>query len=220
MYNSYTFFFRSTFLFLSSVISLVSQHQILFWLLIWSNLVSFTYAASPVQCPFPNIPFSTFSDTIQLLFGSNISLATVLTVIFTLFENPDLLNLHFRQQQHICHGENKVQISGWITALGNALVNQLGNKRTQTLFSKTECAKEPDQPEIVNLLAGKLDTLAACLKLTVYDDKGKYKGKLLPISHSKIEPAYVICLTSFTCGSGPLRMHGRYESKLISRPSV
>jgi len=184
---------------LTSVISLVSQHQTLVWLLIWSNLVSFTYAASPVQRSFPNIPFSTFSDTIQLIFGSNMSLATVLTVTFTLFENPDLLNLHFRQQQRICHDENKVQISGWITALGNALVNQLGNKRTQTLFSETELAQEPDQTAKVNLLAGKLDTLAACLKLSVYDDKGKYKGKLLPISHRKIEPAYVICTASFMC---------------------
>jgi hypothetical protein len=78
-------------------------------------------------------------------------------------------------------------------------VNQLGNKRTQTLFSETELAQEPDQTAKVNLLAGKLDTLAACLKLSVYDDKGKYKGKLLPISHSKIEPAYVICPASFIC---------------------
>ena len=199
LYNSSIFFFRSTFLFLSSVISLISQHQILVWLLIWSSLVSFTYAASPVQHPFPNIPFSTFSDTIQSVFGSKISLATVLTVTFTLLENPDLLNLHFCQQQHICHDENKVQISGWVTALGNALVKQLGNKRTQTLFSETELAPEPNQAAKVNLLAGKLDTLAACLKLSLYNDKGEYKGKLLPISHSKIEPAYVICPPSFMC---------------------
>jgi hypothetical protein len=166
---------------------------------IWSNLVSFTYAASLVQRSFPNIPFSTFSNTIQSTFGSNISLATVLTVTFTLLENSDLLNLHFCQQQCICCGENKVQISGWITALGNALVNQLGNKGTQTLFSETELAQEPDQMAKVNLLAGKLDTLAACLKLSVYNNEAKYKGKLLFISHSKIEPAYVICPTSFMC---------------------
>jgi hypothetical protein len=98
LYNSATFFFRATFLFLSSAISLVSQHWILVWLLIWLNLVSLTSATPLVQRPFPNIPFSTFSDTIQTMFGSNISLATVLAVTFTLFENPDLLNLHFRQQ--------------------------------------------------------------------------------------------------------------------------
>ena len=93
-----------------------------------------------MQQPFPNIPFSTFSDTIQTIFGSNISLATVLAVSFTLFENPDLLNLHFRQQQQIYGDENKSQISGWIIALINALVDKLGNKRTETLFSETELA--------------------------------------------------------------------------------
>jgi len=140
LYNSSAFLFRYAFLFLSSTISLVSQHWILVWFLIWLNLVSSTSASSPMQQSFPNVPFSTFSDTIQLIFGSNISLATVLAVSFTSFENTDLLNLHFRQQQRICGNENKVQISGWIIALSNALVKKLGNKRTDTLFSKNELA--------------------------------------------------------------------------------
>ena len=199
LYNSSTFFFRPAFLFLSSVISLVFQYWILVWLLIWSNLVLCASATSPVQQPFPNIPFSTFSDTIQTIFGSNISLATVLAVSFTLFENPDLLNLHFRQQQRIYGDENKSQISGWIIALINALVDKLGNKRTETLFSETELAREPDQKAKVDLLAGKLDKLSGCLKLSTFDEKGNYKGKLLPLSHNKIEPAYVICPPSFAC---------------------
>jgi len=128
LYNSSTFFFRPTFLLLSSVISLVFQYWILVWLLIWSNLVLCASATSPVQQPFPNIPFSIFSDTIQAIFDSNISLATVLAVSFTLFKNPDLLNLHFHQQQWIYGDENKSQISGWIIALINALVDKLGNK--------------------------------------------------------------------------------------------
>jgi len=70
-------------LFLLSIKSLVFRHWILVWLLMWSNLVSFTYAASP-QHSFPNIPFATFSDTIQSIFGPNISLATVLAILFTL----------------------------------------------------------------------------------------------------------------------------------------
>ena len=132
------FFFRSVLLFLLSIKFLV-HHWILVWLLIWSNLISLTYATSP-QRSFPNIPFSTFSDSIQSIFGPNISLATVLAIFFTLIENPDLLNLHFRQQQSKCIGENKVQISGWIIALVNALANQLGAKRTNTLFSGHELA--------------------------------------------------------------------------------
>jgi len=116
------------------VVSFVSQHWILVWLLLLSCLVPSASATNLVQHPFPNIPFSTFSDAIQSIFGSNVSLATVLAVSFTLFENPDLLNLHFRQQQWICGDEYKVQITGWITALSNALVDKLGNKRTETLL--------------------------------------------------------------------------------------
>ena len=40
-----------------------------------------------------------------------------------------------------------------------------------------------------------------CLKLSPYDSRGNYKEKLLPISHDEIEPAYVICPTSFICGT-------------------
>jgi hypothetical protein len=216
LYNSATFFFRATFLFLSSAISLVSQHWILVWLLIWLNLVSLTSATPLVQRPFPNIPFSTFSDTIQTIFGSNISLATVLAVTFTLFENPDLLNLHFRQQQRICGDENKVQISGWIIALGNALVNKLGRKRTETLFSENELAREPDQKAKVDLLAGKLDKLASCLKLSTFGEKGNYKGKLLPLSKSKIEPAYVICPPSFACETQDCSPRSLHQSTKVS----
>jgi hypothetical protein len=42
---------------------------------------------------------------------------------------------------------------------------------------------------------------ALCLKLSPYDGKGNYKRKLLPISHQEIEPAHVICPTSFICGT-------------------
>jgi hypothetical protein len=199
LYNSFTFFFRSTFLFVSMVISLVTQQWILVWLLILSCLVPSASATPLVQRPFPNIPFSTFSDAIQSIFGSSIYFATVLAVSCTLFENPDLLNLHFRQQQRICGDENKVQITGWITALSNALVDKLGNKRTETLFCENELAHVPDKKTKVTLLARKLDKLASCLKLSTFDEKGNYKGKLLPVSHSKIEPAYVICPPSFSC---------------------
>jgi len=171
------------------------KSSILIWLLIWSNLVLCASATSPVQQqPFPSIPFSTFSNTIQTTFGSNISCATVLAVSFTLFE---VLNLHFCQQQQIYGDENKSQISGWIIALINALVDKLGNKQTETLFSENELAQEPDKKAKVDLLAGKLDKLAGCLKLSTFDEKGNYKIKLLPLS--QIEPAYVIFPPSFAC---------------------
>ena len=200
LYNSSIFFFRSFLPFAFSAISLISHHWILVWLLIWSHLVSFTYAAPP-QSSFPNIPFSIFSDLVQSNFGPDISLATVLAILFTLVENPDLLNLHFRQQNPQYSGENKIQVSGWIIALISSLVTKIGDERTETLFSERELAKGPDKKGKINMLSGKLDKMAICLKLSPYNGRGNYKGKLLPISHHEIEPAYVICPTSFICGT-------------------
>jgi hypothetical protein len=62
-----------------------------------------------------------------------------------LVENPDLLNLHFCQQNPQYFGENKIQVSGWIIALVTSLVTQIGDKRTETLFSERELAREPDK---------------------------------------------------------------------------
>ena len=172
MYNSFTFF-RSVFLLALSPILLMTHHWILVWLLIWSNMVSFTYAV-PSQHPFPNILFSTFSDTIQSNFGQNVTLATVLAILFILVENLDLLNLHFRQQNPQYSGENRVQVSGWMIALVNALVIQLGNRRTETLFSENELENsEKGKPKF---LAEKLNLTAISLKLSPYDSKENYNS--------------------------------------------
>ena len=137
-----------------SAISLISHHWILVWLLIWLYLVPFTYATSP-QHSFPNITFGLFSDTVQSNFGRDVSLATVLAILFTLVENPDLLNLHFRQQNPQCSGENKIQVSGWIIALVGSLVTQIGDIRTETLFSERELARQLDKRGKINLLSKK-----------------------------------------------------------------
>jgi len=185
---------------MSCALLLISHSWMLIWLLFWLNLVSPTYAA-PLQQAFPNISFNTFSSAIKSTFGPDISLATVLAILFTLTENPDLLNLHFHQQHPEFSGENRAQVSGWIIALVNALTTKLGTKRTETLFSQKELQQNLDEKGKVNSLAGKLDKLANALALSPYDAEGNYKGKLLPVSGAKIEPTYTICPTSFICGT-------------------
>ena len=70
-------------------------------LIVFAPIVS----AAPSTQPFPDIPFSIFSEFVQETFGSKISLATVLVLLFSMTENPELLNLHARQQ-HPIKGEN------------------------------------------------------------------------------------------------------------------
>jgi hypothetical protein len=54
-----------------------------------------------------------FSIFIEDTFGTKISLATVLLLLFSMIENPELLSLHARQQ-HPSEDENKTLASGWI----------------------------------------------------------------------------------------------------------
>jgi len=49
------------------------------------------------EMPFPDITFKDFSKLINSNFGPQVSLSTVLLVLFTMTENPALLNLHARQ---------------------------------------------------------------------------------------------------------------------------
>ena len=113
-------------------------------------------------------------------------------------ENPDLLNLHARQKHPSCPGEYKVKASGWIKALASALQNRLANTQG-TLFKKRENVQNTLNHELIIPLALKLDAMADLLNLSSYDDTGRYKGKLHPVSHAAIQPVYVICPISSTC---------------------
>ena len=73
--------------------------------------------ASQVTSPFPDIPFKTFSQFINQNFSSKTSLPTVMILLFSLTENPDLLNLHAGQQYVKCQEEKENLVSGWIKAL-------------------------------------------------------------------------------------------------------
>jgi hypothetical protein len=77
-----------------TVFLVLNQYQIVIWIWIWSQMVPSVYAAQ-TESPFPDISFYDFNQIINSIFGPNISVATVLTLLFTLTENVDLLNLHF-----------------------------------------------------------------------------------------------------------------------------
>jgi hypothetical protein len=127
-----------------------------------------------------------------------VSLATVLLVLFTITDNPELLSLHARQQNPEYPDENTVQVSGWMKALANAMTNRLEDK-TETLFKTREWPL--DQDGIVFSLGKKLDGLAKLLDLFPYNKKGEFKGKLKPVSNSEIQPVLMICPNAVVCQS-------------------
>jgi hypothetical protein len=169
------------FVFLSSlvwsILWIILQSPTLIWIFIWLYM-ALPVSAIPSQSQFPNILFTDFSRAVTTTFGPNITLATVLAMLFSLTDNSDLLNLHFRQQHPTESGENKIKISGWITGLVNALSDKLGKKRTSSLFFNYEYSdslwENDGEKHRIKLIAGKLDSFANSLDLSPYDQDGKY----------------------------------------------
>ena len=109
-------------------------------------------------------------------------------------DNPELLNLHARQQ-HPIDGENQTLASGWIKLLSRAIMHQLKDD-TKTLFHLGEYL--PQQSHQVTKLSAKLDAFAKILDLMPYDDEGNYT-KLLPVSHTRIQGVQAICPNTIVC---------------------
>ena len=161
-------------------------------LLIWMALIPPVYAS---QRDFPNISFQSFSVFISSTFHPDISLSTVLFLLFSLTENTDLLNLHSRQQQKIYSTERIIKYTGWMSALVNAVLNQLDQETISQLFLNSD--QENDRNK---LLGDKVHAMAQKLKLLPYTKTNKFDPKRVqPISHNKIKPVHLLCPTTFTC---------------------
>lgn len=161
-----------------------------------------TTSAALDRDPFPDISFKTFSKTINELFSSNVSLATVLAVLFTLTNNTSLLNLHARQQNPQSKNERAQIITGWITALARALEEKLQHD-IDSLFKANENKESLPHDKVTSTVGYKLDALSKCLNLYPYDSRKTFRRKLEPISETQIEPALVICPESIQCERTP-----------------
>ena len=127
-------------------------------------------SASSADAPFPDIPFKSFNQFITQNFSSKISLSAALTILFSLTENTDLLNLHAQQQYVKCQGEHHLQASGWIKALACTLQKQLNIHQTRPLKMKN-VAHGIDEEQALSL---KLDSLAKLLRLHLYDSTEQF----------------------------------------------
>ena len=154
-------------------------------------------SAAPDHNPFSDITFQAFSQFVEQNFSSKVSLATVLVVLFTTTSNPDLLNLHARQQNPL-QGERGQTITGWMKALARALEEKLGDD-VDRLFKQSEHKGNMQSNQANSAISIKLDTLSKVLKFYPYDVYGKHQKALKPVSEKEIEPAYVICPTSMEC---------------------
>ena len=193
MINCFLFFF------LSVLFSLAGFSWAIF-LFIGLCLLPEVHAATTNQTPFPNISFLHFSNFIQENFSSNISLASVLLVLFSLIENPDLLNLHARQAHPVYKHEKKILASSWLKSLSRAIETRLGTQVEQLFLPQQYIPKTATRD-----IALKLHGFSEFLRLTPYNTGGQFQKKLGPISHSSIEPIRIICPISMTCTTSTCR---------------
>ena len=127
-------------------------------------LIPGSYAMPAGESPFPDITFRDFSQFIGQHFSSKISLSTVLVILFSLTENPDLLNLHARQQYVQCEGENQTVLSGWMKGLARAVKKSIDQNQKRPLKMKN-VAKEMEEEEEIAAFSTKLNGLARLLDL-------------------------------------------------------
>ncbi|KAH6904543.1 hypothetical protein BKA70DRAFT_1226791 [Coprinopsis sp. MPI-PUGE-AT-0042] len=149
---------------------------------LWLPLVT----AQPTS-PFPDITFRAFYKFIRQNYDSKISLSSVLLILFTILENPQLLNLHFRCSAWQMPGETSSHL--WIDRLGQLL---------DLCFRNNEPLLHPSSGS----LATTLHKLALLLELS--------SPSLHPIDLSAVEPSLALVTNSFECQEQTCAPHSLY----------
>ena len=159
-------------------------------------------ATSPTM-PFPNIPFSEFSEFINSQFSSGISLATVLTLVFSLMENPEFLNQHGRQQHSQMPGESRWTNTSWINIFSKLLLGVRLRHAWHELYTTQDGIylddNTPHTTSSVSLLSQKLDAMISLLKLNAFNTSGKLRHRRRPVDSKAIEPIHLICPSTYQC---------------------
>ena len=139
----------------------IIQLQFVVQLPFWMVFIPPVYAS---QRDFPNISFQSFSNFISSTFHPDISLATVLFLLFSLTENINLLNLHSRQQQQLFPSEKVTKYTCWMSALVNTLCDQLDEETLSHLFLNFGSKENTNDPTTVPM-----DIDVADVKMVVLD---------------------------------------------------
>lgn len=186
----------------------ITKKQLLCYFFILATLTTPINAAGPIYDSFPNILFSEFSEFITENFSSKITLSTVLCVLFSLTDNPELLNLHARQK-HKRSSKQKISVTnGWIKALARGIETKLDNKAKDLIpdnkIENSHIILNTDK--CTSHLAKKLNKFADILALSPYHDK-KYVELLKPISYEEIQGVPVLCPISMCCQTESCNEH-------------
>jgi CxC5 like cysteine cluster associated with KDZ transposases len=150
--------------------------------------------------PFPDILFTNFSQLIQDEFGPDVTLTTVLTILLSLTSNPELLNLHARQQNPnpVCSGEIRQSVTGWMKAFVWSLQRKLGNA-IDDLFHTSEGLSEMSRGQRITAIGKKMDNVIHGLGLYPYNQHGRLRQWIGEVDNSSITPIRLLCPSNALC---------------------
>ncbi len=186
----------------------ITKNKIMCCFLILSVMILPAHAMDSTYNSFPDILFSEFSNFITENFDSTISLSTVLCLLFSLTDNPELLNLHARQKHKKSSNQKLSVTNGWIKALARGIETKLDEK-TMALIPDSKSHNEHIQlqtPQCTTHIAKKLNKLADILGLSPYY-KNKYIGMLKPIAYDEIWGVPILCPISMHCQTESCKEH-------------
>jgi CxC5 like cysteine cluster associated with KDZ transposases len=155
-------------------------------LAIWLPLVT----TQPTS-PFPDISFDDFNTFVQENYDADISLSSVLLILFTVLENLQLLNLHFCRCQQKFKGETSSTL--WL----DCLARLLGHR-----FAENEPLLHPSCASLSSSLHG----LALLLNLNEPLDS---------VNLSAVEPTLALVTNSFECQEPTCQPHCLYPHQKV-----
>jgi hypothetical protein len=149
---------------------------------------------------FPDMLFTNFSQLIQDQFGADITLTTVLLILFSLTSNPDLLNLHAQQQNPnpMCSGELRQSVTGWMKAFVWSLQNRLGTT-TDDLFQPSDGLPNMTRDQRLTAIGEKMNNVVLGLGLYPYNQRGRLHQWIGEIDDSSISPIRLLCPSNAMC---------------------
>lgn len=184
-------------------------------IVVWTTgfISAVSSSSSTFKWTIPQISFQAFTDVINTIFNNNISLSTVLVILLTITENPEILSLHACQQLGIVHGEKSSQQTGWLCNMSCAFLGKLGTATFNSLFFQEQ--SNHSENENFELLAEKLDVLIKALNLYPVNRYGRLEGELESIEHESIQVIPLLCsryaqCQAPTCGFRALQFDGSW----------
>jgi hypothetical protein len=162
------------------------------------------------QIPFPDIPFTAFSEFVRECFHPDVSLSVVLVVFFTVIRNPGLLVLHLHRKPVMSDAANRSQANWGSRMARHLLAGWNSNTPVLRSIGRSETRRIED-------LTYSIERLLEVLKLT---RTLRDSSEIPQISETEIKPLlfltppHIGCRTA-ACKKHPLQVNPQFDQTPI-----